>query len=298
MKETINYYYKVYPDKIYEINSGVYFYFNDFKYYFIEFTRTKEEINLLVKISNDLYNKHVLVNTFILTKDNNYFVELNDKIMILLRVNSIESDTNTLKDLIYFNNLLIIDDSTKTESWASLWSKKVDIFESEMNNLNNDYLLVQESIDYYIGLTENAISYFNLVDLKNVKLSLCHKRLNKYLYSGLINNPINFMFDYEVRDIAEYIKTKFFTSYINFDEIESVLNELNRDNSILLFCRLMYPSYYFDEVKKIMEEDYNEKNLKFYIDKVDDFENLLFDIYEIINKKYNIPPISWLDNKN
>lgn len=55
--------------------------------------------------------------------------------MILLRVNSIESDTNTLKDLIYFNNLLIIDDSTKTESWASLWSKKVDIFESEMNNL-------------------------------------------------------------------------------------------------------------------------------------------------------------------
>ena len=265
MKETINYYYKVYPDKIYEINSGVYFYFNDFKYYFIEFTRTKEEINLLVKISNDLYNKHVLVNTFILTKDNNYFVELNDKIMILLRVNSIESDTNTLKDLIYFNNLLIIDDSTKTESWASLWSKKVDIFESEMNNLNNDYLLVQESIDYYIGLTENAISYFNLVDLKNVKLSLCHKRLNKYLYSGLINNPINFM---------------------------------NRDNSILLFCRLMYPSYYFDEVKKIMEEDYNEKNLKFYIDKVDDFENLLFDIYEIINKKYNIPPISWLENKN
>jgi hypothetical protein len=106
------------------------------------------------------------------------------------------------------------------------------------------------------------------------------------------------MFDYEVRDIAEYIKTKFFTSYIDFDEIENVLNELNRDNSILLFCRLMYPSYYFDEVKKIMEEDYNEKNLKFYIDKVDDFENLLFDIYEIINKKYNIPPISWLENKN
>ena len=105
MKETINYYYKVYPDKIYEINSGVYFYFNDFKYYFIEFTRTKEEINLLVKISNDLYNKHVLVNTFILTKDNNYFVELNDKIMILLRVNSIESDTNTLKDLIYFRKV-------------------------------------------------------------------------------------------------------------------------------------------------------------------------------------------------
>ena len=108
MKETINYYYKVYPDKIYEINSGVYFYFNDFKYYFIEFTRTKEEINLLVKISNDLYNKHVLVNTFILTKDNNYFVELNDKIMILLRVNSIESDTNTLKDLIYFHLFFLL----------------------------------------------------------------------------------------------------------------------------------------------------------------------------------------------
>ena len=35
MKETINYYYNVYPEKVYEINNGCYFYFNTYKYYFI-----------------------------------------------------------------------------------------------------------------------------------------------------------------------------------------------------------------------------------------------------------------------
>lgn len=49
MKETINYYYNIYPSKIVEINNGCYFYFNDFKYYFVETSKSIEEIEFFSK---------------------------------------------------------------------------------------------------------------------------------------------------------------------------------------------------------------------------------------------------------
>ena len=222
MKETINYYYNIYPSKIVEINNGCYFYFNDFKYYFVETSKSIEEIEFLVKVTNSLYKRNIFVDTFIINKNKTFYVALNDKTYVLLRVNSLENDKYSLKDLIYFNNLLILKNNNVVP-YDVLWGKKIDVFESEMADLNIDYPLIQESFDYYVGLAENAISYY--VDIKetenmnDAKVSLGHKRLNKYVLSGLINNSINFTFDYEIRDTALYIETKFFDGTLDLEEV-------------------------------------------------------------------------------
>ena len=297
MKETINYYYNVYPEKVYEINNGCYFYFNTYKYYFITYDRDKSEIDFLVKITNDLYNRNILVDTFIVSKNKTYYVVVGEKIYVLLRVNSIENDIYNLSDIRYFNNLLITETKISLNSdWGILWKNKVDKFESEVSEFNMDYPLIEESFDYYIGLTENAISYFEnaFLSSENVNVCLCHKRLPKNVYSGFINNPLTFAFDYEVRDVAEYIKVKFFEDYLDFNEVEDILSKFNRKSLMFLFSRLLYPSYYFDLVKKIIEEDEEEVKLLNYINRVNEYEDLLLDIYNVMNKKYNMPPVEWL----
>ena len=63
-----------------------------------------------------------------------------------------------------------------------------------------------------------------------------------------------------------------------------------------MFSRLLYPVYYFDQVKLILEEDVDEKTLMKFISKSRDYEMLLFDVFSMINKKYNIPKVEWLEN--
>ena len=200
---------------------------------------------------------------------------------------------------------MISNDKIKLSGdWATLWEKKIDEFEISISEINDEYPLIQESFSYYIGLAENAISYFkdtiNEEDMKDVKINLNHRRIDESAKSANINNPLTFTFDYEVRDIAEYIKSKFFKGIIDFDEIDDLLisNNFSRASLRILFSRLLYPSYYFDEVKNIFIYDENENIVKTYINKCEIYEDFLIDIYNLINKKVNIPPIEWLINNN
>mgnify|MGYP004476641703 CR=1 FL=1 len=298
MKETIKFYYDTYIKELYEINNGYYFYLNNYKYYFIEFNRDIREIDILFKLSNELYNKNILVDTFILNKDNKVLTNIQNKNYVLLRVNSIENDKYNLKDIIKFNNLYT--SNTKIEPWSTLWINKIDAFEEKISELNNDYPIIQSSFDYYIGLAENAISYVNdtFIEENNFKINLNHKRI-KDAYQGYVNNPLTFTFDYRVRDIAEYIKYNYFNNTINYDEIEEVIlnSDLNKGELRLLVGRLLYPSYYLDTIKDIFIYEKNEEELNKYINKINDYELFLQDIYITIKRKYEIPPIEWLVNK-
>lgn len=298
MKETIKFYYDTYIKELYEINNGYYFYLNNYKYYFIEFNRDIREIDILFKLSNELYNRNILVDTFILNKDNKVLTNIQNKNYVLLRVNSIENDKYNLKDIIKFNNLYT--SNTKIEPWSTLWINKIDTFEEKISELNNDYPIIQSSFDYYIGLAENAISYVNdtFIEENNFKINLNHKRI-KGAYQGYVNNPLTFTFDYRVRDIAEYIKYNYFNNTINYDEIEEVIlnSDLNKGELRLLVGRLLYPSYYLDTIKDIFIYEKNEEELNKYINKINDYELFLQDIYITIKRKYEIPPIEWLVNK-
>lgn len=296
MKETINYYYNVYPDEIVEINNGCYFYYGEFKYYFVK-VKNIDELNMLLDISNTLYKKNTFVDTFIFSKDKSIYVSLLEENYVLLRVNSVENDVYSLSDIVYFNSLYV-KDNIKEIPYDKIWAKNVDVFESEVSELNNDYMIVQDSFNYYVGLAENAISYY--VDVKekeslnDIRVSVCHKRINKYMYSGLINNPLYFMLDYEVRDIALYIETMFFEGVFNFEEIIDCIKGFNRTMARILICRLLYPVYYFDQLKLVLMGKESENSLLKYIEKCKEYELLLSDLLNYFNKKLNIPKIEWL----
>ena len=57
------------------------------------------------------------------------------------------------------------------------------------------------------------------------------------------------------------------------------------------------PSYYLDTIKDIFIYEKNEEELNKYINKINDYELFLQDIYITIKRKYEIPPIEWLVNK-
>ncbi len=301
MKETIKYYYNVYPDSLEEIENGVYFYLNGYKYYFVKYDRNPVEIAFLVQISNELFKRNILVDTFIKTKDNNFFVNVNEKVYVLLRVNSIENDVYDLKDIIDFNNKIVTDKQIHM-GWANLWMKRVDDLENEISEYNTEYPLIRESFDYYVGLAENAISYFNDIlieeDIRAVKINLNHKKILNPTCSGLINNPLTFTFDYEVRDIAEYIKTSFFEGEFYLEDIYEVLKRnFSRASLRMLYARLLYPNYYFNALERVFVLDEEEKIINKYVEKINEYEKFLDEVYKIINKKVSIPPVQWLNSK-
>ena len=53
---------------------------------------------------------------------------------------------------------------------------------------------------------------------------------------------------------------------------------------------------FFPSSKLILEEDVDEKTLMKFISKSIDYEMLVFDVFSMINKKYNIPKVEWLEN--
>lgn len=63
-------------------------------------------------------------------------------------------------------------------SWSTYWEQKIDYFEYQFSSLASKYPLLDESFSFYIGLWENAVSYYNdNVGTINVKQSSVIKEL-------------------------------------------------------------------------------------------------------------------------
>ena len=176
--------------------------------------------------------------------------------------------------------------------WIKLWENKIDYYEYHIKYVGNSNEL-KESFDYYIGMGETAISYlkYNL-EQKNENLVISHKRVNKNDY----HNPINITIDYRVRDIAEYLKEYIIYDNQNKIDIEKLFEklELSRNEYILLYGRLLFPSYYFDMYDKIINKQSTNYELNKIIINIEKYEQFLSNIYLLINRKVNIPKVNWI----
>ena len=189
-------------------------------------------------------------------------------------------------------------------NWAELWSSKVDYFEYQVNELGHNKSIVLNSFSYYVGLAENAISIVNNVNLKYSQeennISLSHKRIRYPNMEIDYYNPLNFIFDLKVRDIAEYIKSIFF--YTDREStlrvIKNNLEDINFNNYDvnMFYARLLYPSYYFDIYEKVIEGD-NEEKLLDIIRKNRDYEIFLKQLYYLLEQRYQLEKIDWIVNK-
>lgn len=297
MKNILEYYYNVYPDMIYENNNTYYFFINDVKYYFTEFNRDINDLNDLVELTNKLYFKGIKIHTFIVNKDGKYYIEHDKVNYVLLRVNTVENEEIDIYDILKFNDL---EHKKGSINLSKRWKDTVDSFEREVIELNNDYPMLTSNFNYYVGLAENAISYINDIESNEYELCLSHKRIKLPLTCGMLYNPLNFIFDYKIRDISEYIKEIFFYSDFNEEEIFKIIDTELSDYSLidikLLYGRLLFPTYYFDLFERVLNKESDEKDLNRIVNLSKQYELFLKELYIALKSKYNIEPIEWIVN--
>ena len=287
MKSTINYYYNLFPIDVVKQDEFFYFWINEEKYYFVPFNNNKIVVE---KIYKKLLLERKKVNNLILNKDSSITTFYKGKEYALLMVNCIENECVGLEDFSF------VKMDEMPVNWSEIWMNKIDYLEYQVSQraLGKDNIL--NSFGYYVGLAENAIQYYNMLNIKDFSVGIQHKRVFSNNYEINYYNPINMLIDYDVRDIAEYIKFSFFDSKMDENKIFSYINNLNLNNIMmnLLFVRLIFPTYYFDHYEKLINNEENEIILLNIINKAKQYEEFLKDFYLYFEKKYVLFKIDWI----
>lgn len=293
MKNFIKNNYNLNPKKIYKKNNQYFFFSNSEKIYIIKTKKDKNELNKLFQLSNELYKYNIPVMTFILNNNGEYLCKKDSDSIILLKNNTINDNENiTLDDIFKYN---INTDIIKEYNIVSEWEKNIDDLENEMTEYNKEFPTIQNSLDYFIGLSENAIQL-----IKNIKIinnSLGHNLyLNEYNKDNY-NNPLNIIKTNHMYDISKYFKYKFYFDVINYDELYYVIkNNINDiDNLIFFFSAMLYQDDYFECVKNILNGISEEKELLIYIKNINKYEELLKYIKDNLHNIKYIEDITWLD---
>lgn len=307
MKEIINYYYNFDIDKVQEYEGYCTFSYYGEEFYFVFFNRTESELNDIVEISVELKGKGIRVHDIILNRDKLLVTKVGDVYYILLKLNAIKSEKISFINVCELSSKLKLNSTNSKlyrNNWGELWSKKIDYFEYQIKELGRDKTIVLDSFSYYIGLAENAICYVNKInkvigigEYDNITLS--HRRIFYPNISLNYLNPLSFVFDLEVRDIAEFLKIEFFNDEDSLLDLQTYLRmkKLTPYGYHMLYARLLYPSYYFDIYEDIMNNNQDEEKLLKVISKVDEYELFLKNAYTEINRYTHLEHIDWLIKK-
>lgn len=293
MKNVIYNYYNILLTDINESNDNYYFYYNSNLYVFYLIENNPETIN---EIYNFLIENNIDSYKIIANKDNNFITTINNKNYALLHLKGL------LKYEIKFEEFKYYPIAKTNHNWGTLWSNKLDYYEIQIRELGKKYQTLLNSFGFFKGIAENAILYYNLTEKKfndEVPVAIVHNRMNYPEYEIDYNNPLNFVIDYYIRDISEYIKSYAISDYYDLENIITLINKLtlNSKSFNLLYSRLLYPTFYFDEFDKIIlgrEEDNKIINV---INKIQNYLEMLKKIFIVFNNKYEMFNIEWL-NKN
>lgn len=307
MKNTINFYYNIFLDEFVKKDNCYYFYYGGDEYYFVPLNRPTDDILSIYKLNLEMKKRKCLVHELILNKDKSIITVVSGISYVLIRLCKYKNDKVFLNDINYIQNMTVnieCDKSLIRNDWIKLWSEKIDYYEYQISQVGKKYPLLCDSLSYFIGMGENAISYLvNNLDSKiNVNLVVSHKRI--YQERGSLNfyNPLNFVVDSRVRDVAEFIKETFYNKTLKLCDLKAYFNiaNLNKNEYILLFGRLLFPTYYFDIYDDIINNDKSEELVINIIDRTDEYESMLNTIYKFIlyEKKVQLEPIEWLQDKN
>ncbi len=281
MKEFIEYNYDLRCDDLAILNNLLYFKHLDKFYIISNFNRDEVEFEKVLNylISNNLKSLKVVMN-----KKGSYISEFNGKKYVVM-----ESDCeNEIIDFPICIGGLI----NENNYWNEIWENRVVQLEKHKSelSLNKDIFYI---LNYYIGLIEICIYNYNLLIKKYGQkngLSIQHNRIEFPIYSFSYYNPVNYLFDFEFRDFAEYLKMRFFYSDFSTDEAISVIDNYNFDNfSInMFFVRLIYPTYFL-ELYDIQNKNNVYSDL-FYdlLKKSSQYENFILKLITAMSSKYEI----------
>lgn len=305
MKETLEYYYGLDIDFLEELDGKYHFKLDNQDYFFVFYNRSIDELKDIVNVCNEMVLKGINVNKILINRNNSYLTKINEYDYILFAVSNINEEYDIF-DMIKISDKLVLNNSKSSlyrNNWGTLWSEKVDYFEYQVRELAINKDVVKNSFSYYIGLAENAISYVNNTNYKyknvlDYRIVLSHRRVYFPNYKLNYLNPLSFIFDLEVRDIAEYLKSMFFNKNEEYvlEELSSYLKvrRLSIYEYQMLFARLLYPTYYFDNYESVMNKNVDEEVLVKIIKRCNDYEIFLKKAYLEISRYAKIDKIDWI----
>lgn len=299
MKNAISYYYNLYPNDIHQTGNNYLFFVNNKYYVLTIYNRNIEELEDIYNLSNEMLKNGIYTHQILPNKDNNILTMINNNYYILMQLYDEMKNNVKLEEVIIFSNLTTYIEKNKKlrrDDWGILWSNKIDYFEYQVNQFGKKYPIIRESFSYFVGLTENGISLYNALKKDENNIVVSHVRINPNSTYYDLYNPLNFVLDYPVRDISEYLKTKFINGEDIFKDLKFYLSyyHLSSYEMIMLFIRMMYPSFYFDKYEEIMAGKAKEEELYDIIEKIDDYQLLLKNLYIYLSYYTNMPDIDWL----
>ena len=298
MKNIIEFYYNIRIDEIHNKDDYYFFVLNKNHYIFKPYFDDIDKILDIYKL-NRLLSERTNIDNIILNRYGNPITKVNNSFYVLILSNN--RNNFTLADISNMANVSDINNQPlnklERNNWEILWANKIDYFEMQVHENAKKYPLIRESFDYFIGLSENAISYLvntkrevspTIYDMKVIS----HNSLDNSLY-----DPSNIILDHKARDVAVYIKMSFFNNNLNiFKELEEYFhyNYYSIYGIRVLFARILYPSFYFDLYDGIISGKKDEKQLNMIIDKINDYEIYLYNVYLFLKRFYDIPMVDWL----
>lgn len=295
MNNAILFFYNINVSSVKKINKNYYFkYLND-NYGIYSYNRDILDAPALYLLNIELLNRGLIGYEIIPTNNREILFIYEGKYYIMMKFPNITNRTISYNDILNFN-FEIENNKYKNldkSNWNQSWSNKIDFIQYQFRQISNKYPIIDNAIDYFIGIWENAISYY----VDNVKTTskkyVCHKRVDVNMDLLEFLNPLNFVVDYKERDIGDYLKSYVTTKNYSIHSFDNILNYQSRDSIIVLISRILFPSYFFDLYEKIIVDKQKEKDILKVIDKKSNIIHLLkyiFDRYYDLN----IPYINWI----
>lgn len=293
MKNVIYNFYNIIIDELNKENNNYYFYYKNELYLLYQSDNEEKVIEFIYTYlkKNNIESYEIIKN-----KDNNLITKENNIKYILLKLKGI------LKYEYKFEEFKYYELNLEPQKWGELWSNRLDYYNIQIRELGYNYKTILNTFGFFEGLAENAILYYNLTLKKyNEKKSvgIVHNRMNYPCYAIDYNNPSNFIIDYSVRDISEYIKFYIINENYDYNNVILLLEKLNINSLMfnLLYSRILYPTFYFDIFDKIILENGIDKDIIPIINKTNDYLFTLKEIYNHFKDKYNMIEIEWLNKK-
>lgn len=310
MKNAINYFYNIIVNDIYQNEFFYYFDYDNEHYVLIAYLGDPSLLNELYDLHLTLLKNGVYVHQIILNAEHNIATIINGTPYILMKARyySGKISFNNILAFSYLPNIfnLPLSHNTKNKNVkksllervniGDLWSSKNDYLEYQLSQLGHKHQLLRDSFDYYIGLAEAAICLANDIP-QNMLKTVCHRRIKSNDTVFDFYNPLNLIIDGRERDICEYLKMRFFDGFDINSDVNIYFNSvsLSRNDYLMFFARMLYPTYYFDLFEQIISGKKKDEEIKKITNLSSNYETFLRNIYKYYRRSFNIEPIEWLE---
>ena len=287
MKELLKEKYKIEIDDYYEYKDGIIFFLDGVRYYFVKHNYDDEFFNILIELIQELKTKQVYLHEFILDK----LGRVNADGYCLMKI-IIFGDEITEKEMQRFYAIRNFNEEFYKQyvSLIELWYKKLDYLEYQVSELSNR-LIINNSFDFYLGITEEVLQYLNNFSDVSMKqyLSLAHRSLSSFNVIDFYN-PLNIIIDIYTRDLGLYVKNN-----QDYDYLYQFMQNASHDYAYYyLYARLILPSDYFKILEDILLDNQQEKELSNYINKYLEYEEYI----KCIDEMFGFSVFSWIKKSN